>query len=172
MGRIGGVRTLFGLAVVLGWAIAAVGAQPGAASWDTFSDTWVATDSPGRSLPSAREVGLPRKDRTVGMFYFLWHGAHIQGGPYDVTQILAKDPNAMQRHAKAGFHWTRVRTVPWKAAGRDLELSIPWRALGLAGPPAAIDFKWSDNPQLTGDWSDFTLSGDAAPNDRFNYRVC
>src|SRR6266550_2258409 len=26
-----------------------------------------------------------------------WHGAHIQGGPFDVTKILAADPNAMQK---------------------------------------------------------------------------
>ena len=43
------------------------------AVWDTFSDTWVATDALGRSLPSCAEAGLPRKNRTVGAFYFLWH---------------------------------------------------------------------------------------------------
>ena len=37
--------------------------------------------------------------------------------------------------------------------------------------PAVIDFKWADNIQQTGDASDFTLNGDAAPNDRFNYRA-
>jgi hypothetical protein len=37
--------------------------------------------------------------------------------------------------------------------------------------PFTIDFKWADNLQQTGEWSDFTLNGDAAPNDRFNYRA-
>ena len=37
--------------------------------------------------------------------------------------------------------------------------------------PSAIDFKWADNIQQTGDWTDFTINGDAAPNDRFNYRA-
>jgi hypothetical protein len=64
---------------------------------DTFPDTWVATDALGRKLPCAAEVGLPRADRTVGIFYFLWLGEHIQGGPYDVTQILAQAPDAMQK---------------------------------------------------------------------------
>jgi hypothetical protein len=64
---------------------------------ETFPDTWVATDGLGRALPSALEVGPPRPDRTVGLFYFLWHGAHIQGGPFDVTQILARDPDAMRK---------------------------------------------------------------------------
>ncbi len=78
----------------LGLALATPAAAP---SWDTFSDTWVATDALGRSLPSAAETGPPRPDRTVAMFYFLWHGAHIQGGPYDVSRILAQDPGAMER---------------------------------------------------------------------------
>ena len=61
---------------------------------DTFSDTWVATDALGRSLPLCSEVGLPRKDRTVGVFYFLWHYPRGGLGPFDITQILARDPQA------------------------------------------------------------------------------
>ncbi|MDI9385526.1 MAG: hypothetical protein QM518_14620 [Verrucomicrobiota bacterium] len=68
-----------------------------AAEWDVFSDTWVATDDLGRVVPTAAEVGPPRADRTVGCFYFLWLGEHINGGPYDVTKILAQDPDAMQK---------------------------------------------------------------------------
>lgn len=65
--------------------------------WDTCSDTWVAMDALGRKLPGVAEVGPPRADRTVGIFYFLWLGEHIQGGPYDVTKILAQDPDAMRK---------------------------------------------------------------------------
>jgi hypothetical protein len=83
--------TWFGLAVI--FALAAGGAE----LRDTLPDTWVATDALGRKLPTAREVGPPRPHRTVGMFYFLWHGAHIQGGPYEVTRILSRDPEAMQK---------------------------------------------------------------------------
>lgn len=79
---------------------------------DVFPDTWVATDALGRKLPTAAEVGLPRPDRTVGIFYFLWHGAHIQGGPFDVTKILAQDPDAMRKPdsplwgpLQAPHHW-------------------------------------------------------------------
>lgn len=66
-------------------------------AWDTYSDTWVATDALGRRVPTAAEVGPPRVDRTVGIFYFLWHGQHVQGGPYDIRKILAQDPEAMQK---------------------------------------------------------------------------
>lgn len=68
-----------------------------AADWDNFSDTWVATDALGRRVSTAAQTGPPRTDRTVGLFYFLWHGAHVQGGPYDVTKILAQNPQAMSQ---------------------------------------------------------------------------
>ncbi len=80
--------------------------------WDNLSDTWVATDALGRPVATGTQAGPPRPDRTVGMFYFLWHGAHIQGGPYDISRILAGDPGAMQRPTSppwgplhAPHHW-------------------------------------------------------------------
>lgn len=83
------------LGLLMGWMVGPVGV--GGAERDLFSDTWVAVDGLGRRLPGKEEVGPPRPDRTVGMFYFLWLGAHIQGGPYDVTRILEEEPGAMQR---------------------------------------------------------------------------
>ena len=82
------------------------------ALWDTFSDTWAATDALGRRVPTYEDVGPPRADRVVGIFYFLWHGAHVRGGPYDVTKILAQDPQAMEKNQSplwgpmhAPHHW-------------------------------------------------------------------
>jgi hypothetical protein len=73
---------------------------------DTMPDTWVATDELGRVLPGFKECGRPRPDRTVGIFYFLWLGAH------DITKILAKDPAAMTNQNSppwgpmhAAHHW-------------------------------------------------------------------
>ncbi len=62
------------------------------ASWDTRSDTWVATDALGRQLPGYAQAGPPRSDRFIGMFYFLWLGAHVNGGPYDIMKIKAQNP--------------------------------------------------------------------------------
>lgn len=61
---------------------------------------WPATDALGRSLPVAGEVGPPRHDRFVGIFYFLWHNHHQSGraageGPRDISQILSADPEAL-----------------------------------------------------------------------------
>lgn len=63
---------------------------------------WPATDALGRALPSPEEVGPPRGDRSVAIFYFLWHnnprGKKPYGeGPYDVAKILAQDPDALQK---------------------------------------------------------------------------
>ena len=64
---------------------------------DTRADSWVATDGLGRKVSTHEEVGGPRKDKFVGIFYFLWEGQHGTGGPYDVTKILAADPDARKK---------------------------------------------------------------------------
>ena len=79
---------------------AAAGKDRSTPRWDTYSDTWVATDALNRTLPTHDQVGPPRQDRFVGLFFFLWHGAHVSptwGGPYDVSRILAQDPEAMRK---------------------------------------------------------------------------
>jgi outer membrane protein assembly factor BamA len=77
----------------------------------------------------------------------------------------------LERNVGGSFTWTPAGKVKWNMQGNELELAIPWRALGLKSPPATLDFKWADNCLQAGDWTDFTLNGDAAPNDRFNYRA-
>lgn len=64
--------------------------------WDTRPDTWVATDALGRVVSVHDKVGGPRKDKFVGIFYFLWLGAHGRTGPWDITKIVAANPNAME----------------------------------------------------------------------------
>ncbi|MCC7493252.1 MAG: hypothetical protein IT204_12925 [Fimbriimonadaceae bacterium] len=78
-------------------SLLAAGAAAQTPLWDTRPDTWVATDGLGRRTPGYEQVGPPRPDRTVAMFYFLWLGAHVNGGPYDVSRILLQDPDAMQQ---------------------------------------------------------------------------
>lgn len=62
---------------------------------------WPATDALGRRLPVASEVGAPRTNRLVGIFYFEWLVKNMPipprpggGGPYNVSEILARDPKA------------------------------------------------------------------------------
>jgi hypothetical protein len=77
----------------------------------------------------------------------------------------------LKRNLNGEYRWTAPVEIPFRAVGNELELAIPLSALNLQDLPRHIDFKWADNIQQTGDWSDFTLNGDAAPNDRFNYRA-
>lgn len=71
---------------------------------DTQSDTWVATDALGRTLPSFKDCGPSRPGKYVGLFYFLWLGAHGQD-LYDNTKILKANPNNPQYGPTGAFHW-------------------------------------------------------------------
>lgn len=55
------------------------------------SDTWIATDQLGRTLPLNADVGPPR-DRFVGIFYLVWLGEHGTLGPFDITEIQSDQP--------------------------------------------------------------------------------
>jgi hypothetical protein len=78
---------------------------------------------------------------------------------------------SVERNVGGRYEWTAVGTAELLVGERELELSVPWKLLGLRHPPTALHFKWADHEHANGDWSDFTLNGDAAPNDRFNFRA-
>ncbi len=91
----------------------------------SMADTWVAKNAMGRKLVTDAQNGKIRKDRYVGIFYFIWHGAHgydhiekpdetegvkekkptaIQS-PYDITKILEQNPNNPQYGPLKAFHY-------------------------------------------------------------------
>ncbi len=57
----------------------------------------MATDALGRTVADDKSAPTAKKDRYVGMFYFLWLGEHGRNKPYDVSKIVAADP-------EAGYH--------------------------------------------------------------------
>ena len=75
-----------------------------AAPRDLMSDTWNATDALGRVLPGAAECGPPRPGKFVGIFYFLWMGAHSKD-VYDNTKLIAVNPADPQYGPSPAFHW-------------------------------------------------------------------
>jgi hypothetical protein len=77
----------------------------------------------------------------------------------------------VERNIGGRYAWGSPLDVVVRIAGNELELAISRDLLGIGTLPRSIDFKWADNIQQTGDWSDFTLNGDAGPNDRYNYRA-
>jgi hypothetical protein len=77
----------------------------------------------------------------------------------------------LERNDGGGYQWKAVREIGFHSAGNELEAAIPRVALGITAETFTLDFKWADNILQTGEWSDFTLNGDVAPNDRFNFRA-
>jgi hypothetical protein len=93
-----------------------------------------------------------------------WLGYDLVVNRTGVTATSTK----VERNVGGRYQWGEAQIIPMHFAGNELELSLPSALLG--GSPS-FDFKWADNIEETGEWSDFTLNGDAAPNDRFNYRA-
>ncbi|HEY1921371.1 MAG TPA: hypothetical protein VGG44_01290 [Tepidisphaeraceae bacterium] len=56
---------------------------------------WPGIDGLGRRLPLTSEVGEPRANRFVGIFYFLYQGEKVDYGPFDATKIIAAHPEAL-----------------------------------------------------------------------------
>ena len=93
---------------------------------------------------------------------------------YDVVvnrSNVRPQTTTLEHSVPGKYEWKQPLDVTYRMSGNQLELAIPRAALGLTTLPATLDFKWADNIQQTGKASDFTLNGDAAPNDRFNYRA-
>jgi hypothetical protein len=93
------------------------------------------------------------------------------GYDFVVNRTPAKAQTVTIERNLGGYRWGAPVDIPYRLYGNELELAIPRPVLGLKTLPAEIDFKWADNIQQTGEASDFTLHGDVAPNDRFNYRA-
>jgi hypothetical protein len=85
---------------------------------------------------------------------------------------VGANKTTLERHTGgAGYQWEKAAEVQYRVAGNEMEMAIPRSALGIKKLPATVDFKWADNIQQTGEASDFTVNGDVAPNDRFNFRA-
>lgn len=89
------------------------------------AESWLATDALERSLPTAEEAGALRKDKFVGMFYFIWQGAHgydqhsggqEDGGvmpklpcdtvsPYNLSEMIDENPESPQYGPMHAFHY-------------------------------------------------------------------
>lgn len=62
-----------------------------AGGWDTYSDTWAATDGLGRVVVEHDVTGGLRPEKTVGVFYYIWHGQHGTA-LHDITKIREANP--------------------------------------------------------------------------------
>jgi hypothetical protein len=77
----------------------------------------------------------------------------------------------LERNTDGGWNWKRVAKIAFTVRGHELTLAIPRATFGLPTSGAfTLDFKWWDHAQKPGDILDTYLSGDAAPDARFNFR--
>lgn len=92
----------------------AVGQACSQSSPVNYGINYPATDALERKLPGYEETGGPRKDKYVGLFYWTWHTGQSKGkgGPYDVSKILSRNPEAIDRFndpawpkETAPFYW-------------------------------------------------------------------
>ena len=100
------------------------------------------------------------------------HATGWEGYDFIVNRTMEGDKATWLEKNDGGWKWTKVAKIGFQVKGRELQLAIPRSALGLAADETglAIDFKWTDNIQKPGDIMDFYISGDTAPEGRFNYR--
>lgn len=57
-------------------------------------DTWVAVDGLGRTVSTYEDVGEKREDKIVGCFYWIWFELWKNYKPRNISQIIAKNPEA------------------------------------------------------------------------------
>ena len=82
----------------------------------------------------------------------------------------ARRPRLARAERRAAIAGAGRVDVPYRVAGNEMELAIPRAALGL---PQATGSSISSGPTTSskrGEASDFSLHGDVAPNERFNFR--
>ncbi len=70
----------------------------------------------------------------------------------------------------SGGHWAEAARLNYRYSGKELEIAVPRKLLGLKGDAFSFDFKWADNTTDLKDPISLCTSGDTAPNRRFNYR--
>ena len=77
-----------------------VEAQSSTNKTDYFTNQWEVTDALGRTLPTYEEAGNLKKDKIVGVFYYVWQGFHGKE-IRDITKI-SKQPKQDQKWEKPG----------------------------------------------------------------------
>lgn len=66
--------------------------------------------------------------------------------------------------------WVKVADLKYAYRGNQLEIEVPRKLLKLDAAHFSFDFHWADNPDNLNDPISLCISGDSAPNRRFNYR--
>ena len=97
------------------------------------------------------------------------------GYDYLINQQIVDDKTTtLMRYSNATSHriirGVEAGKLSYRYSGKQLQIAVPRKLLGLTGDSCTFDFKWCDNPADLKDPISLCLAGDTAPNRRFNYR--
>ncbi|SFD54319.1 hypothetical protein [Spirosoma endophyticum] len=114
-------------------SIASNTAETGSPILPIQSSNWVAMDGAGRTLPDYKETGGVRRNKYVGMFYFLWHGQHKDSAIYDITTLTKANPKNIKFGPVGAFHWWGEPEVGYFKADDPWVIRRNLQLLTLAG---------------------------------------
>ena len=100
----------------------------------------VAVDALGRSLPDYDQVGGPKENKYVGVFYFLWTSDSNLHTSLDNTKLIAQNPGAPKLGGKNVYHWWAEPETGYHDAGDIWQLKRDLYYLSAAG----VDFLYLD----------------------------
>ena len=92
-----------------------------------------------------------------------WEGYDllVNSSPADKTKT------SLQTFVKGS--WSGAQKINYSYSGNELELAIPRSNFKIKGNNPVFSFHWSDNSQKLLDITEFFISGDSAPDRRFDY---
>jgi hypothetical protein len=97
-----------------------------------------------------------------------WHG-------YDFLinkKVVDEKTTTLMRYApnSPDNPWIEQARLNYRYTDKALELAVPRKLIGLKADAFTFDFHYCDNPADLKDPISLCVSGDSAPNRRFNYR--
>ena len=96
-----------------------------------------------------------------------------QGYDYLVNASVLNSTTTTLQSTTAGWNWSVINSgISYRVSGNELEIRVLRSDIGQGSGDdvVAFDFHWADNIQNNDDIIEFAISGDSAPNRRFNYR--
>ncbi len=122
-------------------ASVALAASAAAQPRDTLPDTWEATDGLGRALPTTADVGQPRSDRRVFVFYYMWQQRNAQPAVYDISKIISGHTQPFSDAPwgpSPAFHWWAEPALGYYDANDDFVIRKHAQLLADAGVDAIV----------------------------------
>jgi len=94
-----------------------------------------------------------------------------EGFDFAINRKGISDGKTLLEKSEGGWTWTEIQEVKMQADGKEIEIAVPLKALGITDPSQfTVDFKWIDNAASDGNIQTCMRDGDSAPDGRFRYR--